>query len=290
MMLAIEFGSSKRGDGDLTSDRDLLLIGSDWEEIASESVRKSAEGFSISAFLFDKASYLVSSGSLFFKHICDEGLLVSGSKDRYQTLIAGWQAASDYRDEVCENLDLLEIIHFIPQSTAGVVAVVDILISSVRNILIRRLACSGEFFFSWSQVFAEATKRQMIKEGDVQLFLTARHIKNKYRQGCIPSLPSWYLEALLDAANRACGVTLKPRFAPRAELRSLPERFTDGSYKQLRALELMCAEYSFDQALDRLICLIRHPAYFCANGPNITLQRTSSKRGAPEHTASRECP
>lgn len=277
MMLAIEFGSGRRGDCDLTSDRDLLLIGTDWKQVTSEAAKKSADGFSISAFLFDKATYLVGTGNLFFKHICDEGILVSGSEDRYHGLIAGWQAASDYRDEVRENLDLLEVIHFIPQSAEGVVVAVDILISSVRNVLIRRLASCGEYVFSWSQVFDEAEKRCMIQRTDIPLFLAARHIKNRYRQGSIPALPVSYLEALLKASNRACGVTLKPRFASRVELRSLPEKYADGSYKQLRAMELMCAEYFFDKALDPLLSFVRQPAYFCANGPNIPLQRMSER-------------
>lgn len=267
MILAIEFGSGRRGDYDLTSDKDLLLIGSDWQQISSESARCSAEGFSISAFLFDKANYLITNGNLFFKHICDEGVLVAGSEDCYKAMIYGWQAASDYREEVWENLDLLEVIHFVPQTTAGIAAAIDILISSVRNILIRRLACDGEYVFSWRQVFAEASKRQMIKGEDVQLLMTARHLKNRYRQGYISKLSLSYLEALFEASNRACGVILKPRFARRIDLRSLPEKYDDGTYKQLRALELMCAEYSFDKALNPLLNFIRHPAYFCANGP-----------------------
>jgi len=266
-MLVVEFGSGRRGDCDLTSDRDLLLIASDWGQITTETARKSAEGYSISAFLFDKAAYLIKRGSLFFKHICDEGVLVSGSEDGYRNLISGWQAADDYSEEFHENIDLLEVVRFVPKSSEGVAVIVDILISSVRNILIRRLACDGEYVFSWGSVLAAAQKRKIIKAEDVQVFLFARHIKNRYRQGHISNLPLTYLDALLKASGRACGVTLNSRFATRAELRSLPERYSDRTYKQLRAVELMCAEYRFDSVLAPLLSLVRRPAYFCANGP-----------------------
>ncbi len=266
-MLTIEFGSSRRGDFDLTSDRDLLLIASDWEQITSETAKKTTEGYSVSAFLFDKAAYLIKSGSLFFKHICDEGVLVSGSEKNYRELFSGWRAAADYRDELYENIDLLEVIRFAPATPAGVAAIVDILISSVRNILIRRLACSGKYVFSWRNVLAAAEKRDIIKAEDVRLLLMARHFKNCYRQGIVASLPMTYLDALLEASSRACGIPLRLQFATRAELRLLPEKYGDRSYKQLRAVELMCAEYYFDSALKPLMTFVRRPAYFCANGP-----------------------
>lgn len=270
-MLAIEFGSGRRGDCDLTSDKDLLLIASDWGQITAETARKSAQGYSISAFLFDKATYLIESGNLFFKHICDEGVLISGSEIRYGQLVSGWQAARDYRDEFHENIDLLEVIRFAPKSLEGIAVIVDILISSVRNILIRRLACMGEYVFSWGSIFAAAAKREIIKTEDVGLLLMARHIKNRYRQGHISNLSLSYLDALLEASGRACGVSLKAQFATRAALRSFPEKYADNSYKQLRAIELMCAEYGFDRALDPLLNLVQQPAYFCANGPIPTL-------------------
>ncbi|CAK8717009.1 hypothetical protein GCAAIG_06420 [Candidatus Electronema halotolerans] len=272
-MLVIEFGSGRRGDCDLTSDRDILLIGTDWQKISYESAKWCINGFSVSTFLFDKASYLASKGNLFFKHIFDEGVLVFGSEARYRELKDRWQAAADYWDEVRDNLDLLEVIHFIPQTSAGIAVAIDILISSVRNILIRRLACDGKYVFAWGKVFVEANKRQMIKKEDIHLFMTSRCLKNKYRQGFIQNLPLSYLEALLEASNRACGVMLRPNFAYRAALRSLPEKYLDGTYKQLRALELMCAEYLFDKSLDPLMSIVRTPAYFCVNGPAKSIRR-----------------
>ena len=114
----------------------------------------------------------------------------------------------------------------------------------------------------------------MIKKEDVLLFLTARHLKNRYRQGDMPHVSLSYLERLMDGAQRAFGIVRGFRFAGRTAIRSLPERFYDGTYKQLRALELMCAEYGFDGSLSTLLAWIRQPSYFCANGPNRPMKPT----------------
>lgn len=272
-MLSIKFGSRPRGDSDFLSDKDILLLASGWDQINIAMEEKAAEGFSVSAFLYDKAVFLTKNGNLFFKHICDEGILVSGSSEYFQWLISQWQASNNYYNEIYENLDLLEVICFTPQSNEGVIVAVDILISSVRNILIRRLANQGEYVFSWRKIFITACRRGMIKKEDVLLFIKARQLKNQYRLGKIPQVSLNYFESLLIAATRACGSALRQQFTYRAKLRSLPEQFVDGTYKQLRAIELMCAEYSFHQSTDTLLALVRQPAYFCANGPNMQMKR-----------------
>jgi hypothetical protein len=276
MMLAIEFGSRQRGDFNLSSDKDILLLASSWEQITIETREHTLAGFSVSAFLFDKAVYLIKSGNLFFKHICDEGVLVFGSQDQYQALISQWHPANNYSKEIDENIDLLEVLTFAPSTYSGIIVIVDILISSVRNILIRRLADQGCYVFSWSQVFKEAQERGMIKNEDIQVFLIARYLKNQYRQGIVPVIPQSYLEYILNGAQRAFNISFKLKFARRMEMRSLPEKYCDGSYKQLRALELMCAEYGFHKSLGSLLLLTSQPAYFCANGPIKAYQRSKA--------------
>jgi hypothetical protein len=275
MMLVVEFGSRRRGDYHFSSDKDLLVLASNWEEIKQETEKRKLQGYSVSAFLLGKASYLVKTGSLFFKHIADEGTLIWGPQHEYQQLISRWRPARSYDDDIAENLDLLEVLDFIPVSHFGFLVTVDILISSVRNILIRKLARYGMYIYSWNEIFQAAQKHGMIKVDDISVFLRARHLKNLYRQGDRQRVTLSFLERLLDGAERACGASLRFGFPGREEIRSLPERFDDGTYKQLRALELMCAEYSFDASLGVQLAWIRQPSYFCANGSNKPLARHS---------------
>ena len=178
--------------------------------------------------------------------------------------------------EIEENLDLLEIMNFIPHTNAGCAAAVDILISSVRNILIRKLANHGEYVFSWEQILRAARRHGMIGSDDAPVFLAARHRKNLYRQGILPRTELGYLERLVEGADKVFESHTGCRFARRPVLRALPDRCGEGTYKQLRALELVCAEYEFDHSLGRLIAMVRQPSYFVANGPSRAMQRTSA--------------
>jgi predicted nucleotidyltransferase len=265
-MLMIEFGSRQRGDFNNCSDKDVLILASNWKQIKFETDKLTSEGFSVSSFLFGKATYLIKTGSLFFKHIFDEGILISGSEERFHQLASQWYPAKDYEREIEGNLDLLEVLNFTPSSYVGIAVIVDILISSIRNILIRRLASQGCYVFSWSKIFEEAKKRNMIKEEDIRIFLIARQLKNKYRQGVVMRISRNYLRHLIDGAQRALTVSVKTRFASHKAIRSLPERYNDNTYKQLRSIELVCAEYGFHESLGALRSIVRKPAYFCANG------------------------
>ena len=92
-MLAIEFGSKKRGDFNISSDKDMLLIGSSLAQLFKEKERKKIEGYSVSCMATTKAKYMVNQGSLFFKHIIDEGFLIEGNRGKYHEIIRDWKAA-----------------------------------------------------------------------------------------------------------------------------------------------------------------------------------------------------
>ena len=62
----------------MSSDRDILLIASNWDQLAKEKALRTAEGYSVSCFTKNASSYLIETGSLFFKHVIDEGVLVHG--------------------------------------------------------------------------------------------------------------------------------------------------------------------------------------------------------------------
>lgn len=262
----VEFGSKTRGDSDLSSDRDILLIGKTWSEINTLKEKYKQSGYSVSAFKEDKARFLINHGSLFFKHILDEGVFVDGEFGAYSSLISNWSPARDYEDEIDENLDLLEVLSFIPETEKGITTAIDILICSVRNILIRRLANQGSYVFSWSRIFNEAKCRGIITGEDISVFICARKIKNSHREGKNLSVSKEFLEWLRKSAIRACGVKIPVDFAThKSKQIHLPDKFDDGTYKQLRALELMCATFHNDASLIPFLNAIKNPSYFCSS-------------------------
>ncbi|MCI0427901.1 MAG: hypothetical protein L0Z46_07805 [Nitrospiraceae bacterium] len=258
------------------SDKDILLLGDNWDQLKREKATKAEEGYSVSCFTKSKAGYLMRSGSLFFKHIIDEGVLVSGRSEEYNRLIAEWCPAASYEDEIEDNLDVLEVLAFVPKSPAGLATVVDIVITSIRNIVIRRLAAAGQYVFSWAGVLHTAAKGGQVRAEDVPFFLEARKMKNEYRMGRIRNVSETYVDRLIEGASGVLGGRNKCRFAEHKSILGLPERFADGSYKQLRAVDLLCAEYDFDGSLKSFMDWVRQPSYFSANGPKKVIKATPS--------------
>lgn len=270
-MLAIGFGSRCRGDADYSSDSDILLIGNDWDEVTKYKTLYAASGHSVSTCLADNAAHLTKKGNLFFKHIFSEGIILSGSKVTFENLASQWVYSTDYITEAKQNLDLLEILGYIPKTNMGILAAVDILVTSSRNILIRRLASLDYYAFSWFKIFQESNRRGIIRGHDIPILLQARILKNKYRQGLLPRISYTYFNALIESASRACGTALNLRFAQPKALMSLPEKIKNGTYKQLRAFELLCAQYPADSQLTSVRKIIKEPSYFCAHGPGASI-------------------
>ena len=155
-MITVEFGSRMRGDYDASSDRDLLIIGDRWSQLIETSSDNRWRGYSLSRFTYDRATYLISTGSLFFKHIAEEGTLVEGSEADFQELLGAWTPAPSYRQEIEENVDLLNLVEFLPKSIVGPSVGVDIIFTALRSVLIRELAGEGFYLFSWKAILAES--------------------------------------------------------------------------------------------------------------------------------------
>jgi predicted nucleotidyltransferase len=265
-MLVVRFGSRKRGDFDLSSDKDVLLLSDDWTDMNAEKDKKKKDGYSVSSFTKNRAKYLISEGSLFFKHIKDEGVLVNGSSDEYEHLITSWKPARSYAHEIEQNLDVLDLLAFIPRSKLGLSVAVDIIISSVRNILIKKLASEGFYVFAWEQIFQVAEFLGLIQSRDTFLFLTARRIKNLYRKEIPVKVEEPFVIELLEATTRIFNLSNLFHYNQKSVIRALPERYRNGSYKQLRAIELMCAEYRFEPGLKNYRQWISDSNYFCNAG------------------------
>ena len=275
-MLAIEFGSKKRGDFNISSDKDMLLIGSSLAQLFKEKERKKIEGYSVSCMATTKAKYMVNQGSLFFKHIIDEGFLIEGNRGKYHEIIRDWKAAPNYQNDIDGNVELLEILSYVPQTAEGVLAATDIVTISIRNILIRKLASFGLYVFAWEQVASAAMKHNFITSNEKIIILHARQIKNYYRQGCDIQVSVFFLERVLDILGKIIDNKINFRFGKKQEIIQLHEKCNNGSYKQLRALELLCAYYGFSSSPPKFLSWIRDPNYFCtAKGHNQSINQTA---------------
>ncbi len=263
-MLIAEFGSKHNGCASHYSDRDLLIVSNDWEKINSLKNYYKNIGFSVTSFHTDKANYLAKQGSLFFKHVIDESVLIYDDLNTYNQLSNNWSPKNNYNGEIESNVDLLELVRFVPQSKYSNNYLLDMLIISIRNILIRRIAESGEYVFDWENIAKVAFKYGCITYRDIEIISLSRKLKNRYRMGIYDEISRGLIDGLLSILNSLQREKIKLNYAKKNELLFLPDRFNNGSYKQLKALEAICCYYSFSPSMNHYIELVKDPNYVCA--------------------------
>jgi hypothetical protein len=263
-VLIAEFGSKHNGVQDFFSDKDMLIVGQNWLEISEQTKIYEAYGYSVSAFTDQKANFLSSQGSLFFKHIIDESRVLYDDPSTRQNIKEKWAPRINYNSEIESNIDLLELLKYRPNTMHMLNFINDLIIVSIRNILIRKIAEYGKYVFGWDQIFSISLKLSFLKEQDIKILKSSKKIKNAYRASVYTQIPILFLEELLNIASRVFKQKLKiGKECEKSILRS-PEEYQDNSYKQLRALELLCSHYSFDKSLSGYIELIKKPNYACS--------------------------
>jgi hypothetical protein len=261
-MLSIEFGSQNRGDSNYSSDKDLLLIGNCSKKLLEEKNIKKSLGHSVTCFPIDKARILVQNGSLFFKHIIEEGKIINGSHDSAQELFKLWRAPKNYDNDIDGNIELLELLSHIPKTQEGLVVAADMVTISIRNILIRRYASNGKYIFSWNGMIAQGSSVNIFDTNDQIILAHGRHLKNFYRQGLDVKVSVQFVERLIQILNKIIIKKISIRFDEKQNISKLPESLKEGSYKQLRSIELLCACYGFNKAPQSLLEEIKDPNNF----------------------------
>jgi len=276
MSLVIEFGSRQHGCHDSHSDRDLMLIYDDSYQLSEKKYAFERLGYSVTVCSRKKANYLSKSGGLFIRHVVFEGRMVDGNIKQLKSLRSSWMAASNYDAEIHSNQEMLAVLERVPNNQLAGAVINDILICSIRNVLIRKLANEGVYLFSWKDVIRESVTRGFIKHNEIAALLLARRLKNIYRNGAKPIINDQLIGALESISRNVIDKSRKIRFGKHREIISLPDDQDTGSYAQLRAIELVCSYYSFDKSMNKYIQAIKDPNYFCNLGPNKAINRDAA--------------
>jgi hypothetical protein len=262
-MNVLEIGSSARGDGDRWSDRDILVIATG-EELSRLDLAYAKRGASVVSLTPRKFRYLASRGSLFLKHAIDEGVLLEGVRDEWRVLSNKWHSTGDYAHEIESNLHFLPVLECVPASQSGASAAIDVMVCSVRNILIRQLAKRGIFKFSWHDIAQHSHQVVNLPAGAWRAVSWAREQKNKRRAGLSTAIRGGDVEEFADLFRGVLGSIPLAWTSSNSRLERLAMRFADGSYAQLRAFELLCANGAGDDGLRALRMMTARPSYFCS--------------------------
>lgn len=262
MICSIAIGSAARGDVDGTSDKDAVVVGSSLDAVVREKGRLEAAGWSVTPYSLTKFEVLAGRGSLFLKHVLDEGVTLRGDQSVLNDTRKLWSARTCYLDEIEDNLNFLMLLRCVPNTQQGYLAAVDIITCSIRNILVRRLANAGEYTFSWSQIFCAGVRHQFLKADCGRALRWARRVKNMRRAGLyLPVQRGKVDEVLMLFDSILDGATLRVGQS-RMEIERAALAFDQWSYGRLRGYELLAATDQGDPALVRLMGAATAPAYF----------------------------
>ncbi len=275
MTTIIEFGSRRHESYDFYSDKDAYILFSPNDNFVKEKKELERQGYSVTTSSIRRAKYLSAGGNLFVKHVFFEGAAISGTEEEITNIKNLWRPARSYDHEIEENVEMLGLLEVIPSTKESMATVNDIIICSLRNILIRKLANKGIFVFSWKDVISLSVKHNFINEIDAKVMFQARRYKNVYRFGFFPKLNEIFIQNLELISKKVIDKKRRFRFGSHKQILASPETVEEGSYSQLRAIELLCSHYHFHESMKKYSALVKDPAYFSALCSNRALERTS---------------
>ena len=102
----------------------------------------------------------------------------------------------------------------------------------------------------------------MFDSNDQIILANGRHLKNIYRQGIDVKISINFVERLIQILNKISNIKVSLRFDKNQNISKLPETFQEGSYKQLRSIELLCASYGFHNVPNNLLEEVKDPNNF----------------------------
>jgi len=177
------FGSSARGDDDQASDKDVLIVSNAWGRISHIKEKYSNDGYSVSFYPPSVFAKMCESGSLFVKHIKDEGIEIIDSSHWLKNLLETYTPKKSYAEDLkLFNQVLFTLIRFKTSNRMRMFCA-DILHTYLRSYSIMTMAENGYFAFSTQIItsFLQEKFRGQFDFGDI--FPKLRKMKKAYREG-----------------------------------------------------------------------------------------------------------
>ncbi len=186
------FGSAARGDNDIFSDRDLLIV-SDDEAILHEMKSKyDSIGWSCTAYSWSRLQRAADQGSLFVQHLKQESKVLSDPSDRLAHLLAQYSTKTSYKHERDGAASMVgNLMQHLPQCDAGPMWTLDVLSVGFRSLAVANLADNGIYAFSNSGIISGLTRIGMVSKEDRPQLNVLRRFKSLYREGVIDKRVGW---------------------------------------------------------------------------------------------------
>jgi predicted nucleotidyltransferase len=175
------FGSQIRGDNDVLSDRDVLIVDDNPAVLHARQAAAELQGYSVASYTFLKLEALARKGALFIQHLKDEALIVRDEGGRLGQLLLRFRPKQSYDYEIWDNARLGNLAAIYPATRIGAIWAADILYVTMRNFGILVLAQRGVFLFSYPRILDALAEASLISKSAIPALLELRWAKSAYR-------------------------------------------------------------------------------------------------------------
>ncbi|WP_281540485.1 nucleotidyltransferase domain-containing protein [Maribacter aestuarii] len=258
------FGSSLREDFDKYSDRDLLVVASDFETLEKLKTVYSKDDWSISYYTYSKLKYISDNGSLFIKHLQNESKIIIDNQNRLHNILNEFNPKNNYNEDIqdCENY--FDILKVVPKTNLGLAWFCDSLYVGLRNYLVFKNAENGIFEFSFMSLLNRLKNQGIIKQPDVQLLKELRIVKRNYREDIFDELPSLNFVQKIIQIAKTIGILKTVRIVDSLTFQNIIDksilRKEFNPYQRLRLVEAFyCSQ---DLNIPELKKIISNPQFY----------------------------
>jgi hypothetical protein len=183
------YGSQVRGDADLLSDADMIIVSPDTGALIREKGRLEARGFSCSTYTWKRLYAMAKRGSLFIEHLKKESLILMDRGNVFRSFLDGFEAQADYSADIEDTKNVFALTQYTTVAASSYGWAFDILAVAVRNMGVLLLANQGRYSFSYRDILCALQQDGLLSQDDVYTLNKLRLFKARYRAGRYDLLP-----------------------------------------------------------------------------------------------------
>jgi len=175
------FGSMARRDGDLMSDKDVLIVSDNDHVRRSSSAALRVAGWSPVCFTWRRLDRAAAGKGLFMQHLKLEASMVRDRNGRLRESLNRFCVRSEYDREVAGSQALLGVLAKMPNCVGGRYWALDVLSVGLRTLGVATLANHGIYEFSLKKILNSLHDIGVLKSGDRECLGAIRRYKWRHR-------------------------------------------------------------------------------------------------------------
>lgn len=201
------FGSLARRDTDSYSDRDALVVGSDFNTIRSAATVLRRRGWSCSCFTWSALEWQARSGSLFVHHLLNESIIRQDPEHRLHDTLRLFSARTSYERDATASQPVLALLRATPRCSNGFGWAFDVLMTGFRTWAVPFLAEQDAVAYSYEDIVSRVGWIRGLGSAERVALRRLRIRKKQYRNSS-RVMPDW--EELWSCASVVERVTRTP--------------------------------------------------------------------------------